>query len=132
MGLPALLKFQRRQQVMRHMLRVILDRVISEAQRAGRLHPNIDTHYDIVFPEIDVADHQTQASALNQLANGLSVARQQGWVSDETAMRILFQSIGCEIDVHDERANILHPNTPPQAAQPVPAHADRGGAYAAG
>lgn len=132
MGLPTLLKFQRRQQVMRHMLRVILDRVISEAQKAGRLNPNIDTHYDIVFPEIDVADHQTQAMALNQLANGLSVARQQGWVSDETAMRILFQTVGCEIDVHDERAHILQPNAPSHPVQPAPAHAERGDTCAAG
>ncbi|BCL79705.1 hypothetical protein ccbrp13_21700 [Ktedonobacteria bacterium brp13] len=107
MGLPTLLKFQRRQQTIKYVLRTILNRVISEAQNAGRLSKQIDTSYDIVFPDIDVADHQTQATAVNQLVNGLVLARQQGWVSDETAMRLIFQSVGSEIDIHSEQAAIL-------------------------
>jgi len=63
MGLPTLLKFQRRQYVMRNVLRTILNRVVQTARKAGTLPANIDTQYDIIFPEIDVADNQALASA---------------------------------------------------------------------
>jgi hypothetical protein len=106
MGLPTFLKFQRRQYVMRAMLVCILDRVLHEARKAGRLPGDLDTHYDIIFPEIDVGDHQTLATAVQQLVSALTTAKAQGWVSDETAMRLLFQFAGEEIDVNEERARI--------------------------
>jgi len=114
MGLPTFLKFQRRQYVMRAMLRAILDRVLLEARRAGRLRDDIDTHYDILFPEIDVADHQTLASATRMLVSALIAAKGQGWVSDETAMRLIFQFAGEELDIHEEQARIeKEPSTCP-------------------
>jgi hypothetical protein len=106
MGLPTFLKFQRRQHVMRAMLRVILDRVLLEARKARVLPQDIDTSYDILFPDIDVADHQTLAHATQMLVAALSTAKQQGWVSDETAMRLLFQFAGEELDIHEEQARI--------------------------
>ncbi len=106
MGLPAFLKFQRRQHILRAMLRTILDRVLVEAQRARMLSPSCDLSYDILFPEIDVADHQTLASATHLLVSALTTAKEQGWVSDETAMRLLFQFAGEELDVHEEQARI--------------------------
>ena len=106
MGLPTFLKFQRRQYVMRAMLRAILDRVLLEARKAGRLREDLDTHYDILFPEIDVADHQTLASATQMLVSALIAAKAQGWVSDETAMRLIFQFAGEELDIHEEQARI--------------------------
>lgn len=106
MGLPTFLKFQRRQKVMRAMLCVILDRVLLEAHKAKMLPAESDMHYDILFPEIDVADHQTLASATQLLVSALTVAKQQGWVSDETAMRLLFQFAGEEVDIHEEMARV--------------------------
>lgn len=106
MGLPTFLKFQRRQHIMRAMLRTILDRVLHEARRAKRLSPEIDCSYDVLFPEIDVEDHQTLASATQLLVSALSAAKEQGWVSDETAMRLLFQFAGEELDVHEEQTRI--------------------------
>ncbi len=106
MGLPTFLKFQRRQYVMRAMLRTILDRVLLEARKAGVLAQQIDTHYDIIFPEIDVADHQTLAYATQMLVAALTEAKAQGWVSDETAMRLIFQFAGEEVDISEERARI--------------------------
>lgn len=117
MGLPTFLKFQRRQLVMRAMLRTILDRVLKEARKAGRLAEEIDTRYDIIFPEIDVADHQTLASAAQMLVSALTVAKEQGWVSDETAMRLLFQFAGEEIDTSEERARIR--KEPPACPTPL-------------
>jgi hypothetical protein len=111
MGLPTFLKFQRRQFVMRAMLRTILDRVLSEARKAGRL-AEMDTQYDIIFPEIDVADHQTLASAAQMLVSALTVAKAQGWVSDETAMRLLFQFAREEIEISEEQARIRKEPSP--------------------
>ncbi len=106
MGLPTFLKFQRRQHIMRAMLRTILDRVIREALKARVIPQDMDTSYEIIFPEIDVADHQTLASATQMLVSALTVAKQQGWVSDETAMRLIFQFAGEELNVHDEQTRI--------------------------
>ena len=106
MGLPTFLKFQRRQHVIRAMLRTVLDRVLLEARKAKVLAMNADTSYDILFPEIDVADSQTLASATQLLVSALVVAKGQGWVSDETAMRLLFQFAGEEVDIHEEQARI--------------------------
>lgn len=106
MGLPTFLKFQRRQLVMRFMLRTILDRVLLEACKARVLPPQCDLHYDLLFPAIDVDDHQTLASATQMLVSALSVAKQQGWMSDETAMQLLFQCMGEEVDIHEEQDRI--------------------------
>jgi hypothetical protein len=106
MSLPTLLKFKRRQRIVKHMLRLILDRVLLEAQRAGRLPRDIDTGYDITFPEIDSGEHHALAQGMNWLVPALQIARQQGWVSDETAMRIMFEYCGEEIDVHEEMRRI--------------------------
>lgn len=106
MGLPTLLKFQRRQQMVKYMLRSILDRVLLEARKAGRLSADLDTTYEVIFPEIDVDDHQTLAGATQTLVTALSAAKAQGWVSDETAMRLLFQFAGEEVDLAQEQARI--------------------------
>ncbi len=103
MNLPTLLKFERRQQVMEHLLRVLLDRVILEAKRAGTLPVGMEESYTIVFPELKVADHLVLAQATGMMVNALATAKEQGWVSDETAMRLLFQFAGAEVDLHAEQ-----------------------------
>jgi hypothetical protein len=106
MSLPTILKFQRRQYVMRNMLRAILDRVVREAMQARRLPASIDSGYEITFPEIEVSDNQELAMATQYLVGALATAKQQGWVSDETCMRLLFQFAGEDIDIHEELARI--------------------------
>lgn len=106
MGLPTLLKFQRRQYMLKFMLRTILDRVLLEARKTGEIKASTDTSYEIIFPEIDVDDHGTLAASTQTLVSALSLAKTQGWVSDETAMRLLFQFAGEEVDIAEERARI--------------------------
>jgi hypothetical protein len=106
MSLPTLLKFKRRQRVMKTLLRQIVDRVIAEAQHAGRLPINIATDYDIVFPAIDNDEQQTLANGAYYLAQALSMAKTQGWISDETAMGMLFEFTNQEINVQDELRRI--------------------------
>ncbi len=106
MTLPTLLRFQRRQQIMEHLLRVILDRVILEAKRAGTLPAGVDESYTLTFPEVKIADNLMLAQAAATMVSALGNAKERGWVSDETAMRLLFQFAGEEVDVHAERAKI--------------------------
>ncbi|HET8844098.1 MAG TPA: hypothetical protein VFN35_21710 [Ktedonobacteraceae bacterium] len=108
MSLPTFLKFQRRQNIIRHILRTILDRVLGEAQKAGRLskHLDIARAYDLLFPEFDSEHTQEIGSSVASLMQGLSTARAQGWISNETAMQLLFQFCGIEIDTREERARI--------------------------
>ncbi len=106
MTLPTLLRFKRRQQVMEHMLRAILDRVILEAKRAGTLPANVDETYTLSFPEVKVADNLMLAQATATMVSALTSAKEQGWVSDETAMRLIFQFSGEEVDIHAEREKI--------------------------
>ncbi len=106
------------------MLQIILDRVIREAQRAGRLGPRIDTTYEITFPEIDSGEHQTLAHSAYYLVQALTSAKAQGWISDETAMHMLFKFAGEEINVHEELIRVgaqhgiqtsMQPETQPES-----------------
>jgi hypothetical protein len=104
MSLPTLLKFKRRQRVMKYMLERIIDRVILEAQKAGKLGKGarVDTSYEITFPEIDSGEHQTLAQATNLLVTALANAASKGWVSSETAMKMMFEFAGEEVDIEEE------------------------------
>jgi hypothetical protein len=106
MSLPTLLKFKRRQKIIRYMLCIIIDRVIAEAQKAGKLGPRIDTSYDITFPEIDSGEHNALAQGMNWLLPALQTAKSQGWLSNETAMKIMFEFCGEEVDIHEELSKI--------------------------
>lgn len=106
MSLPTLLKFQRRQRMLKYMVHTILDRVLQEAHRTGELADGMNTSYEVLFPEIDIDDHAILAGSLQTLVTALSTAKAQGWVSDETAMRFLFQFAGAEVDIAEEQARI--------------------------
>ena len=45
-------------------------------------------------------------TAIQMLTQGLHTAREASWISDETAMQLLFQFCGLEIDIHEEQARI--------------------------
>lgn len=123
MSLPTLLKFKRRQRIIKYMLQRILDRVIEEAMKAGRLGPRVDTSYEITFPEIDSGEHNVLAQGMNWLLPALQIAKNQGWISDATAMKIMFEFCGEEIDIHEERDRIArqtgsaNPTMPDQKTQ---------------
>ncbi|GHO79569.1 hypothetical protein KSD_73400 [Ktedonobacter sp. SOSP1-85] len=93
-------------------LRCVLDRVLAEAQSAGRLGENVNLSYDLIFPEIDLDDNKQLAGAANALTQALTAAKTQGWLSDETAMRLLFKFAGEDISVHDELARIRGEQAP--------------------
>lgn len=121
MGLPTFLKFMRRQQIVKNVLRTILDRVLREAQRVGKLSAHVDVTkaYDIIFPTFDHEDNQELGTAISYLMQGMSAAKTAGWISDETAMKVLFQFCGLEIDINEEKARILAQQQPGQQAAPL-------------
>jgi hypothetical protein len=135
MGLPVIKKYQRRQDYLKVIFSAILDRVIAEAQTAGRLRPRISTDYDIRFPPLQPDDAQAQGVASYQMAQALQIAQAQGWVSRETASRIFFDYAKEEIDViaelqqiDKERAAGIVPPAPasrPHAARPAQASRPR-------
>jgi hypothetical protein len=108
MSLPTLLKFKRRQRVIKYMLERIIDRVILEAQKAGKLGrgSRVDTSYEITFPEIDSGEHQTLAQATNLMVTAMANAANKGWISDETAMKLLFEFCGEEVDIAEEMEKV--------------------------
>ena len=53
-----------------------------------------------------MSDNLMLAQATAAMVGALGSAKEQGWVSDETAMRLLFQFAGEEVDIHAEREKI--------------------------
>ena len=119
MGLPTFRKFQRRQDQFALLLRTIIDRVLDEAVRAGTLPAGTDRSYEVLMPELAPDDNTSAAMAAGTMAAALATARQQGWVSEETAMRLFYASADVEIDVHEERERIAAEQRPsPQEPSP--------------
>ncbi len=127
MGLPTFRKFQRRQDQFALLLRTIVDRVLDEAVRTGTLPAGIDRSYEVRMPELAPDDNTSAATAAGTMAAALATARQQGWVSEETAMRLFYASADVEIDIHEERERIAAEQRPsPPTPLPVRGRGDNG------
>ncbi len=117
MGLPTYRKLKRRQEEVRGMVECILDRVLDEAIKAGKLSPRVDRAYTLELPAIAPGDEQTDAAAASSLIATLLSANQAGWVSRETGQRLLFNILDPETNMADEQARITAEG-PPQPIQP--------------
>ena len=67
---------------------------------------DISRAYELIFPEFDVEDNQEMGTAIAQLMAGMTSAKAAGWISDETAMKILFKFADMEVDIIEERERI--------------------------
>jgi hypothetical protein len=45
---------------------------------------------------------------MNWLLPALQTAKSQGWISDETAMKVMFEYCGEEVDIHEELRKIAN------------------------
>ena len=88
MGLPAIKRFQRRQEVLRAALSAIVERVIEEGVKAGRLGPRVDRGFLVQFEELTTSPLEAVAGAVERLTRGLVAASREGWVSQEEARRL--------------------------------------------
>jgi len=123
MALPTVKKFKRRQDYFGYILTRILQRVVQEKQQRGLLPAGIDTTITFAFPDIDTDDNLALAQASYAAAQGLQIAKANGWVSDETAARLFFESLGEDIDApaEVEQAKQEVDLEQPAAAPPTPA-----------
>ena len=126
MGLPTFLKFQRRQRVIKNVLQVIFEPVVTEAQQVGALKKKLDpaSAFEIIFPQFDLGDNLEIGNGLNYIAGALAVAKAQGWISDETAAQYLFKKMGEEIDIHEELAKVKNQGQTPDDVPARDARAD--------
>jgi hypothetical protein len=102
MSLPTIKKYKRRQDLMAYILRMILNRVIKEKQNRGLLPKGADTSLTFAFPDIETDDNLQLGQAGFYVARALALAKGQGWVSDETASKLFFESLGEDIDIMRE------------------------------
>jgi hypothetical protein len=102
MSLPTIKKYKRRQDLMAYILRTVLNRVIKEKQNRGLLPKGVDTSLTFSFPDIDTDDNLQLGQASFYVARALALAKGHGWVSDETASKLFFESLGEDIDVMRE------------------------------
>ena len=88
MGLPAMKRFQRRQEVFRAMVTRIINRVLDEGMKVGRLGPRANRKFVVQFEELSAAPIEGLAAATERLTRALKMAEEQGWVSKEEAGRM--------------------------------------------
>jgi hypothetical protein len=106
MGLPVVKKYRRRQDYLGYVLRAILDRVITEASRAGKLPRTIDTSYELRFPNLQPEDDGETGMAAWHMAQALGIARSLDLVSRETALRMFLATARENVDAHEEIARV--------------------------
>jgi hypothetical protein len=107
MSLPVLKKYQRRQDVIRHILTSLIDRAIEEARRAGTLPRTIDTTYSITFPDLKAENTRDIGTAAWHMSQALEGATAMGIISHETASKLFFLACRTEVD-HNEEWQRIH------------------------
>lgn len=85
LSVPVAKMIQGRQEVFRRMLDDVFRFQIEKAKEAGALNGVDDFSYDIQMAPVYLRDVQAIAAALGQLASALSVAQEEGWVSNADA-----------------------------------------------
>jgi hypothetical protein len=94
MGLPAVKRFQRRQEYFRQVLLEICGRVVVEAKRVGLLGPRVDVALTVQFEELLPSGMDNQGAAAKAYAEALAVAEERGWVRNEEARRLWWRYVG--------------------------------------
>jgi hypothetical protein len=85
MGLPAIKRFQRRQHVFRALLTAVVNRVLDEAQRTGRLGPRVNRTFSVQFEELATSSQLDLAGTLVRFAEALALATDRGWIARDEA-----------------------------------------------
>ena len=107
MGLPSMKRFQRRQQLFRALLTRILDRVLDEAVKAGRLGHRADRSFTIHFEEISDLTPTSSAETLKALSDALAVAIANQLLTKEEARQMWLRF-----------ANLVDDSAPPSEDPP--------------
>lgn len=104
MSAPTFKLFSSRQKLIVHILTVVLDEVIREADAHGMLKgvPEEERHYTFNIPELSTKDVTKFATAIQQLSTSLVSAVTNEWIDKDTAVQAFafcLSFIGYELDV---------------------------------
>ena len=95
MGLPALKRFQRRQEYLRQLLVRIVRRAIQARVRAGALGPRINQAFRVEFDELSDTERSVELGrAAATFTTALGTAVDRGWLESEQARRLLLRFLG--------------------------------------
>jgi len=94
MGLPAIKRFQRRQEILRDLLRRVVERVLDEQARVGRIGPRADRSFAVEFDELGDARPGELGAALGGFTGALATAADRGWVTPQEARRLWWRFAG--------------------------------------
>ena len=95
MGLPALKRFQRRQEYLRQLLVRIVRRAIRARVRAGALGPRINQAFRVEFDELSDTERSVELGrAAATFTTALGTAVDRGWLESEQARRLLLRFLG--------------------------------------
>ena len=95
MGLPALKRFQRRQEYLRQLLVRIVRRAIQSRVRAGALGPRINQAFRVEFDELSDTERSVELGrAAATFTTALGTAVDRGWLESEQARRLLLRFLG--------------------------------------
>ena len=95
MGLPALKRFQRRQEYLRQLLVRIVRRAIQARVRAGALGPRINQAFRVEFDELSDTERSVELGrAATSFTTALGTAVDRGWLESEQARRLLLRFLG--------------------------------------
>lgn len=95
MGLPALKRFQRRQEYLRQLLVRIVRRAVRARVRAGALGPRINQAFRVEFDELSDTERSVELGrAATSFTSALGAAVDRGWLEAEQARRLLLRFLG--------------------------------------
>ena len=95
MGLPALKRFQRRQEYMRQMITRLVRRAIDERVQVGALGPRINRTFRVEFDELSDTERSMELGrAATSFTTALGTAVDRDWLDSEQARRLLLRLLG--------------------------------------
>lgn len=106
MAKPTLRMLQRMQSEVRKIVKAFVRFVCDQAEIAGQLKLDQDEFIDCEVTMVDLESESSKdvASTLLQLVQGLTYAVEKGWVSDETAKKLvdgMMKRLGVEVDPNE-------------------------------
>ena len=105
MGLPTIKTLKERQKFVKHMLVSICGVVIDRGVAHGSLPAGVNRAVNIRAPELEVRDTTKLGAAVAQIAQALSLAIQEAWITKETAARVfanMVSQLGQDVDADEE------------------------------
>ncbi len=94
MGLPAIKRFQRRQEYLRGLLTRVVQRALDAQVAAGRLSARADRRFTVTFDELVADSRDVRVAWLSQATGALATATDRGWVTGTEARRLWWRLAG--------------------------------------